>query len=129
MNAYSNDSSSFAFHSSTYVEDLFQEDACQLWMSKWESPKTEIRGGIWDSTKHELNGLDKLMDEYFWEICVRRGLVFLLKDLNYLFVFLASCNSFSFWNLFVLDWSSMNFNMSTVMFFLWAVLNDKWPCA
>lgn len=41
---------------------VFYEDCCELTVSEGEGPETKVRGGIGDSSQHELDSLNKLVD-------------------------------------------------------------------
>ena len=44
-------------------KELKLQDFGKLSVSKWESPKTQVRRGVGDCSKHELNGFDHGVDE------------------------------------------------------------------
>lgn len=67
----------------SFGETLLEEHFTQLGMSKGESPQSEVRGSVRDSSEDELDGLDHLMDK---EASERVVVVFfhtslLIKDL------------------------------------------------
>lgn len=48
-------------------ENQVLEDLGQLGVGKRQCPKSQVRGSVGDSSKHELNGLNHLVDEHFAE--------------------------------------------------------------
>lgn len=49
-------------------DSLRQEDLGELTMGKRQGPKTQVRSGVGDTAKHELDGFDDLMDGNFTDV-------------------------------------------------------------
>jgi len=65
-----------------HVEHLSEEDEGELGMGKWQSPKTQVRGGVRHGTENELNGFNHLMDEGFSEATMAFNFLLFLKDVS-----------------------------------------------
>jgi len=72
-------------------------------VSKGESPQSQVRSGVRNSSKNEFDGFNELMDKDFSESVMFSSRTFLLDELSNLFVGLILNESFSFWILLILN--------------------------
>jgi hypothetical protein len=75
-------------------KNFFKEDQCQLGMSKWESPQTQVWCCVWNCSKNEFDRFDKLMNENLIHVVISVGgsVIFLVqKFVVSLNIGLSSC--------------------------------------
>jgi len=53
-----------------HLQDLLQEHKGELGVSEGESPQTQVGGSVGDGTKHELDGLNQLVDSQLSQVDV-----------------------------------------------------------
>jgi hypothetical protein len=67
----------------TILKCFLEENYSQLRMSQWQSPETQIRSRVWNSSQYILNCLNELMNEYLTRICITVSMLIFIIFLTY----------------------------------------------
>lgn len=105
----------------TTSDCFLKENLWKLAVSQWQSPKTKIRGSVWNSTKNEFDRLDDLMDSDFTDIVMRimrffSRFCFLFNMIVRLFHHLLTVEG---WFVWVFEWNNKVFFLNFLLSVFW----------